>query len=144
MCRAVRRLSKQLGRRGVALMLLGTGKILFGLGYVLHPEPDPRGLGLLTRTADLRVWAWLWILCGAITASCAWLRIGRDRWGFIAAQLPPLIWGGAYLWGAVIGDYPRGLALAGWFATSHVGMILWAASVPEYEVPHPRRRKDPA
>lgn len=133
-CRAARRLRARLGRRGAALVLFGTGKALFGLSFILHPDPDPRGLGLLVGLADIRCWAGLWVVCGAVTFACAWLRIGRDRWGFIAALIPPFVWGFAYLWGAAIGDYPRGLPLFGWFMASHIGIILWAASTPEYEL----------
>jgi hypothetical protein len=136
MCAAVRRLGARLGRRGTALVLLGTGKMCYGLGYILSPDPNPRGLEALTRWADLRWWASVWVVCGAVTFGSAWLRIGRDRWGFIAALGPPFVWGSAFLWGAASGDFPRGLAVFGWYATSHVGMILWAASVPEYEMPH--------
>ncbi|MEU3447265.1 hypothetical protein AB0H29_08540 [Streptomyces thermolilacinus] len=141
-CRAARWLSRRLGRRGHALALLGAGKILFGLGYITHPAPDPTGLDLLTHWANIRVWAVLWIVCGAVTFVSAWVRIGQDRWGFIAGLVPPFVWGSAFLWGAVVGDYPRGLALFGWFATSHVGMILWASTVPEHSVPHPRKERD--
>lgn len=140
---AVRRLGKQLGRRGVALALLGFGKVCFGLGYILTPTPNPRGLELLTRYADIRSWAVLWVVCGAVTFGSAWLRIGRDRFGFIAALVPPFVWGFAFLWGAAAGDFPRGAAIFGWYATSHIGIILWAASVPEYEVPHLARGERP-
>lgn len=133
---AVRRLGKRLGRRGAALVLFGTGKMCFGLGYILTQGPNPPGLEALTRYGSIRCWAGVWVLCGAITFGSAWLRIGRDRWGFIAALVPPFLWGGAFLWGAFNGDYPRGLAIFGWYATSHIGIILWASSVPEYEVPH--------
>ena len=133
---AVRRLGARLGRRGAALVLLGTGKACFGMGYLLTPGATTRGLDLLTRYADIRYWAGLWVICGAVTFCSAWLRIGRDKYGFIAALFPPFVWGAAFLWGAASGDFPRGLAIFGWYATSHVGMILWAASVPEYEVPH--------
>ncbi|MFH9977957.1 hypothetical protein ACH4ND_01590 [Streptomyces sp. NPDC017179] len=130
-----------LGRRGAALALLGTGKMCFGLGYILTPHPDPRGLELLTRFAGIRYWAVLWVVCGAAAFGSAWLRIGRDRWGFIAALLPPFVWGAAFLWGSLAGDFPRGLAIFGWYATSHIGIILWAAAVPEYEMPHLARRE---
>lgn len=140
---AARRLGKRLGRRGAALVLLGFGKMCFGVGYILTPGPDPRGLELLTRFADIRCWASLWVVCGAVTFASAWLRVGRDRWGFIAALVPPFVWGFAFLWGAASGDFPRGLAIFGWYATSHVGMILWAASVPEYEMPHLVRGERP-
>jgi hypothetical protein len=137
-CRAARRARTLLGRRGTALALFGIGKMAYGLSFLLHPEPDPRGLGLLTSVASIRCWAALWVICGAVTFACAWLRIGRDRWGFVAALVPPFVWGAAFLWGAVTDEYPRGVTMAAWFAAGHVGIILWAASVPEYEVPRPR------
>jgi hypothetical protein len=140
---AAQRLGQRLGRRGAALVLLGSGKVCFGLGYILTPTPDPRGLGLLTRYAEIRCWAALWVVCGAVTFSSAWLRVGLDRWGFIAALVPPFVWGFAFLWGAASGDFPRGLAIFGWYATSHIGMILWASSVPEFEMPHPVRGERP-
>ncbi|MFF0080208.1 hypothetical protein ACFYR1_10980 [Streptomyces canus] len=140
---AARRLGQQLGRRGTALVLLGTGKMCFGVGYLLTPDANPRGLELLTDRADIRWWASLWVACGAVTFCSAWLRVGRDWAGFIAALIPPFFWGAAFLWAAVTGDFPRGIAVFGWFATSHVGMILWAASVPEYEMPHLARGERP-
>jgi len=138
---AVRRLSARLGRRGTALVILGLAKICFGLGYALQPEPRPAGLGLLTRVADIRCWSWVWIVCGAITFACAWLRVGRDWLGFFAALVPPFVWGFAFLWGAATGEYPRGLAVAAWYAIGHVILIMWIATVPEHSVPHtaPRR-----
>lgn len=140
MCAAVRRLRVRLGRRGIALLLLGSAKICFGLGYALQPGPSPVGLGLLTQWADIRCWSAVWIICGAITFGCAWLRIGRDVLGFLAAIVPPFVWGSAFLWGAVTGEYPRGLAIAAWYGIGHVGLIMWLATVPEYSVPHPGRR----
>lgn len=141
--RLARRLGKRLGRRGTALALLGTGKVCFGLGYLLTPHPNPAGLELLVRFAGLRCWSLLWVVCGVVTFGSAWLRIGRDRWGFIAALVPPFAWAAAYLWSTITGTYPRGIAIFGWYATSHIGMILWAASVPEYELPHLARRERP-
>lgn len=137
---AVRRLRKTLGRRGIPLLLLGTGKVCYGLGFIVTPDPDPRGLNLLTRYADIRCWASIWVVCGVITFSSAWLRIGRDGFGFLAALVPPFVWGCAFLWGAMSGEFARGLATFGWYATCHIGMILWASGVPEYSVPHPARK----
>ncbi|MEV8046369.1 hypothetical protein AB0P02_21350 [Streptomyces griseoluteus] len=143
MCLAVRRLRKRLGRRGTALVILGISKMCFGLGYALQPEPHPLGLGLLTRWADIRCWSSVWIVCGAITFACAWLRVGRDGLGFVAALVPPFVWGAAFLWGALTGEYLRGLAVAAWFGIGHVLLIMWIATVPEHSVPHtaPRRRR---
>jgi len=132
---AIRRLHKRLGRRGTALLLLGSGKVCFGLGYAFDQGPSSAGLGLLARHGGVQSWSTIWIVCGVITFWCAWLRIGRDWLGFYTALIPPLVWGGAFLWSAVSGDYPRGVSLAAWYAISHVGIILWAASVPEYSLP---------
>jgi hypothetical protein len=140
---AVRRLREHLGRRGIALLLLGAGKVCFGLGFIRSPEPNPPGLEALTRWADIRCWASIWVVCGAVTFGSAWLRIGRDKWGFIAALVPPFVWGCAFLWGALTGEFARGLTTFGWYATSHIGMIVWAAGVPEYSVPHLARRERP-
>jgi len=138
---AVRRLTQRLGRRGTALVILGSAKVCFGLGYALQPEPHPVGLSLLTRFADIRCWSSVWIICGTVTFAFAWLRVGRDGLGFLAAQIPPFTWGFAYLWGAVTGEYLRGLALAAWFGLGHVLLIMWLATVPEHSVPHPAPRK---
>jgi hypothetical protein len=138
---AVRRLREHLGRRGIALLLLGTGKVCYGLGFILTSDPQPPGLEALTRWADIRCWASIWVACGLVTFGSAWLRIGRDGLGFKAALVPPFVWGAAFLWGAVIGEFPRGLTTFGWYATSHIGMILWASAVPEYSVPHTAPRE---
>lgn len=142
MVTVVRRLGKTLGRRGVALAILGVAKICFGLGYALSPGPKPVGLKLLTDQASIQCWSAVWIVFGMITFCCAWLRIGRDVLGFIAALIPPFIWGFAFLWGAVSGEYPRGLAIAAWYAFGHVGFILWAATVPDFSVPHYPRKEE--
>lgn len=138
---AVRRLGARLGRRGTALAILGTAKVCFGLGYALQPDPHPVGLGLLTRWADIRCWSAVWIVCGTVTFACAWLRVGRDGAGFFAALVPPFVWGSAYLWGALTGEYSRGLAIAAWYGLGHVLLILWIATVPEHSVPHTAPRK---
>lgn len=138
-CRAVRRLRQHLGRRGTILLIFGVGKTCWGLSFLLDP-PDDHGLTLLTSLCSLRHWAWLWIICGLITAGAAFLRIGRDRWGFVAALIPPIVWATAYMAAVVSGDYSRGAYVAIWYLTSHVGVIMWAATVPEYSVPPVPRR----
>jgi hypothetical protein len=135
-CAAVRRLRKLLGRRGTPLFLLGIGQICWGAGYVAQPLTGP-GLSMLTRIAPLHCWAWLWILSGTVAFTCSWLRIGRDWIGFYAACIPPLIWAFAYGTATVTGEYERGAFVFGWYLTSHVGMTLWAATIPE----PPRRRR---
>jgi hypothetical protein len=125
-CRALRRLRDQLGQRGPFLVFMGVGKVCFGAGMIVEP-PALEGLGLLTRFAPLHCWALVWIAAGAAAFTCAWLRFGRDRYGFLAASVPPSLWAFAYLWGAVIGDYARGLWIFLWYITSHCG-VIWCAS----------------
>lgn len=140
MCPAVRGLVQHLGRRGVFLLVIGTGKVCWGIGFIVTPQQDTAGLTLLTSVCSLRHWAWLWIVAGAITAGSAFLKIGRDRVGFIAAMVPPTVWAVAYLSAVLTGDYARGGFVFVWYLTSHVGVIMWAATVPEHSVPPPPRR----
>ena len=135
---AVRRLSKRLGRRGRVLLILGTGKVCYGVGFIVDPPPA-RGLELLTMMCSLQSWSWLWIVCGSITAVSAFLRVWNDRWGFVAALVPPTVWGTAYAVSFTSGIYTRGIFPFIWYATSHVAFIVWASRVPE-EVPRKTAR----
>ena len=139
---AVRRLRKMLGRRGAFLLILGVGKTCWGVSFLVNP-PDDHGLHVLTSLCSLRHWSWLWIVCGLVTVGSAFLRVGRDWFGFAAALIPPTVWAFAYTVAVVSGDYSRGGFVAVWYLTSHVGVIMWAATVPEYSVPpapRPARR----
>ena len=140
MLAAARWLRLHLGRRGQILLILGIGKICWGIGFIVTPQQDPAGLELLTDRCSLASWAWLWIAAGAVTAGSAFLQIGRDRWGFLAALVPPSVWAIAYGYAVLTGDYARGGFVAVWYLTSHVGVICWAATVPEYSVPPAPRR----
>lgn len=136
------RIRSRLGRRGTPLLIIGTGQMAWGIGFMAAPNTNPVGLELLTDHAPLHCWAVLWMLFGAITAGSAFLKIGRDRWGFIAALVPPGVWAVAYLSSAAVGVYPRGLYVFIWYMTQHIGMTIWAASVPEYEAaPAPSRKR---
>lgn len=137
--RTARRLHRRLGRRGTFLAIAGIGKFCWGVSFLVDP-PRADGLQLLTLLCSLRHWSWLWIIAGLVTFGSAWLRIGRDRWGFIAALMPPTVWAIAYTAAAVSGEYSRGGFVAIWYLTSHVGVILWAATVPEHSVPPAPRR----
>jgi hypothetical protein len=138
--RAARRLYKMLGRRGCFLAILGIGKTCWGVSFLVNP-PSDEGLGLLTRYCELQHWAWLWIVCGLVTLGSAFVKIGRDRFGFLAALIPPTVWAAAYTFAVITGDYSRGGFVAVWYLTSHVGVILWASAVPEYSVPPPVRAR---
>ncbi|MCX4778183.1 hypothetical protein [Streptomyces sp. NBC_01264] len=133
-CRAVRWLRKLLGRRGPFLILLGIGMTNLGISFIADP-PSTQGLWLLTRWCPIESWAWLWIGAGFVTTFSAFLKIGRDWAGFAAALVPPAVWAIAYFAAVITGDYSRGGYVATWYLTSHVGVILWASTVPEYSVP---------
>lgn len=133
---AARRLRKQLGRRGAFLLILGVGKTCYGLSLLLDPPANSPGLQLLTNLCSLRHWSWLWIIAGLVTGASAFLRVGRDLYGFLAALAPPTVWAIAYTAAVVSGQYSRGAYVAIWYLTSHCGVIMWAATVPEYSVPH--------
>lgn len=135
------RVRDALGRRGVFLLILGVGKVCWGVGYIA--SPDTVGVRPLTDIAPLATWAWLWIGAGITVAASAFLKVGRDGFGFVAALIPPMVWAIAYATAAVRGEYDRGLWVAVWYLTSHIGVILWASAVPEHSVPHgprPARR----
>jgi MFS family permease len=139
-----RRIRQRLGRRGTFLAILGTGKTCWGVSFLADP-PNDHGLQLLTEVCGLRHWSWLWIVCGLVTFTSAFLKIGRDWFGFLTAFIPPTVWAIAYTYAVIAGDYSRGAYVAIWYLTSHVGVIWWASTVPEHSVPPtprlPRRGK---
>ena len=138
-CRAARWLHHKLGRRGTFLLILGIGKTCWGIGFIVTPA-TAQGLNLLTDIGPLHYWAWLWIIAGLTTLGSAFLRVGRDGLGFVAALIPPTVWATAYTSAVVNGTFPRGAFVAAWYLTAHVGVILWAATVPEHSVPPAPRR----
>ncbi|MFJ7998927.1 hypothetical protein ACIQ7D_17525 [Streptomyces sp. NPDC096310] len=111
---------------------------------MIYDPPTTVGLSILTDHCRLSTWAWLWIGAGLIAAGSAFLQIGRDWAGFAAAFAPPSVWALAYAAAAATGIYSRGGFVAVWYLTI-VGIIMWAATVPEYSVPPaPRPRKGKA
>src|SRR5690348_7818415 len=99
------------GRRGSFLVVMGVGKVCWGVGLVVEPPPTD-GLRLLARLAPLHCWAWVWILAGLVTFASAWVPFARDRWGFVTASIPPALWAFAYGMAGLDG-YARGLWIFG-------------------------------
>lgn len=143
-CRVLRWARRHAGRRGGFLLITGTGQVCWGAGIVTDP-PSTAGLRLLTDRCPIEAWGWLWVVCGAVAMVSAFVRVGRDGAGFIAVYLPPVTWATAYAAAAVTGEFSRGVWVAGWYLTA-VGVIMWAATVPEYAVPRtkgPQRGEAP-
>lgn len=128
--RAARWFSGRLGTRGRFLVFMGAGKVCFGFSFIFTPPWTLDGLGMLLRFAPLHCWAWLWIICGSATFISAWLTFGRDGIGFVAASVPAAFWAFTYGWSGLLGEYPRGLFLFGWYMTSHCGVIWCASRIP--------------
>jgi len=115
--RIVRRLSRQLGRRGAILLCYGVVWSIIGYGQITAPQPDLRGLRLLLQTMPLYVWGWLWVASGLIAIASAFLPQGKDWVGFLALPLIVLPWTVSYLLAWIVGDFPRG-----WLAA-----VVWGA-----------------
>lgn len=135
MRRAVRRLRRQLGRRGTILSCYGIVWILYGFGQLVTPQPDQRGLQYALYVAPLEVWAWLWIVVGVIAMTCAWAPPGRDAAGFIALVLIVVPWMVTYLAAWMAGDLPRG-----WVAAA-IWMLICIPIMVVAGWPEPPRRK---
>lgn len=137
--RAVRRLKRQLGRRGTILSCYGLIWTLIGYGQIITPQPDQRGLKVLLSLMPLDAWGWCWIVAGAIALLCAWAPPGRDTAGFVSLVLIVVPWMATYLVAWLLGDYPRGwVAAAIWAAL--VAPVLVVAGWPE---PPRRKRAEP-
>lgn len=134
--RIVRRLFRQLGRRGVILLAYGTVWALVGYGQIIAPQPDQRGLTLATQMLPLHAWGWLWIGTGFIAIASAWLPQGVDWPGFLALPLIVLPWMLSYLTAWIQGDFPRGWVAAAVWGALAVPVIVVAGW---RETPRPKR-----
>lgn len=138
--RLLRRLARQLGRRGAILLCYGTVWALYGYGQLISPQADQTGLRLLLQWVPLVVWAWLWIASGLVAIAAAWLPQGRDASGFVALWVIVLPWMFAYLTSWILGYFPRG-----WIAAAVWGVIAVPVIVVAgwSEPPRPKREWPP-
>lgn len=140
MQRFIRRVSRQLGRRGAFLLAFGTVWGLIGYGQITSPPPDQRGLHLLLDRIPLEVWGWLWIAAGLVAIASAWLRQGSDRFGFFALSLIVLPWIVSYLAAWAQGDFPRGWIVSALYGGLAIGIMVVAGWG---EPPRPKREEPP-
>lgn len=130
----VRRLGWRVGRRGACLLLMGVSWTLYGVGLLLS-EPtfaQERGLTVITHVAPLDVWAWLWIVGGALGVGLSMTR--SDAAGYVGVVLPPLTWAVSYALACwPLGDYERGwISAVVWGAIA--GALFIVSGIPEIEI----------
>ena len=137
----LRRASRILGRRGAFLLCFGTVWSLIGYGQITAPQPDQRGLKLLTDVLPLSVWGWCWMTAGLVAIVSAWLRQGWDWPGFLALPLMVVPWFFAYLlaWWP-LGVFPRGWIAAALYGALAIGILVVAGW---REPPRPKRAEPP-
>jgi hypothetical protein len=129
-----------LGRRGAFLLSFGTVWALIGYGQVTAPQPDQRGLKLLTDVLPLDAWGWMWISSGLIAIASAFLRQGSDRFGFAALIAMVLPWLFAYL----VAWWPLGLFPRGWIAAAlYSGLAIGIFVVAGWGEPQRPKREEP-
>lgn len=107
-----------LGRRGAILLSYGTVWALYGFGQLVTPQPDQRGLQLLTNLMPLDVWAALWIVCGLVAVVAAFVPQGVDWFGYLALVVIVLPWMLSYL----LSWWPLATFPRGWVAA-----LVWGA-----------------
>ncbi|MFD6113587.1 hypothetical protein ACFWG0_26240 [Streptomyces yangpuensis] len=138
-CRAVRRLTRALGRRGAILSCYGLVWILYGYGQLVTPQVDQRGLHLVLNIRPLEFWGWCWIAAGLVALVCAWAPPGRDAAAFILLPLVVVPWMTSYLVAWLSGAYPRGWVAAAVWAVITAPVLVVAG----WQEPPRHKRAEP-
>ncbi|MDT0307354.1 hypothetical protein RM780_10310 [Streptomyces sp. DSM 44917] len=115
-------------------MILGAFEGAWGVSYLVEPPAAAGGTGVLADYGGVGAWAWLWVAGAVVACGAAFVRIGRDGAGFVAALVPPAVWSLVYAAAAVSGDHPRGGAAVVLYA-AWSAIVMWAATVPEFSMP---------
>jgi hypothetical protein len=124
-----RRVGRRVGNRGVFLTLFGGVYILIGYSYLNIP-PSSRAairysLYLALKIAPLSVYAWAWIVAGAVAVWSGLFTFTSPRRpvGFTVAVVMPTIWALINFAAWVNGDSPRG-----WVSAAVFGLIAAAVA----------------
>lgn len=128
------RLRRQFGRRGSALVLIGTLWTLLGAGFALIPTErfSRPGQGGVLQFMDTQPWgAVIWVIGGVLAVLCGLTRKirHRDDWGFNGLVLPVFIWMLAYLISFLAnigsnGAYGRASGILGALVFAGLGLLL--------------------
>ena len=114
----IRKAARSIGHRGAFLILFGVVYLLLGYSY-LSVQVTPvvkHALHLALSIAPLDVYAWAWIISGALCVLAGVLSPRRKPLGFAVAMLMPALWSIVFAAGWVNGDTPRGWTTAIVFA----------------------------
>lgn len=137
-------LARRLGRRGAALLVLGSIFFLVGLDVLLNsPEADYDRF-LLHTFIPFPINAALWMVPGALAIWASTHRTGPDGFGFNALVVPIILRIVSYVFSFVAylfgeGSYPFGLASAAIW-TAILALVLIIAGWAEVPTFTPRRR----
>jgi hypothetical protein len=97
-----------IGRRGRALLFFSGLDLVYAVSLINPDRTSATSLQLVWLATLVPLWAWagLWAAAGLI---CGWYAFQRsDRWGFTAAIVIKVLWGGASIGGWLVGGVDRG------------------------------------
>lgn len=135
--RLLRRLARQLGRRGACLLSYGIIWAVIGYGQLISPQIDQRGLTMVLWIMPLHAWAWCWIGAGAIAAVSAFAKQGFDWAGFFTLPLLAFAWTLSYL----VAWWPMNVFERGWVAAGVYGALAVPVLVVAGWSEPPRRKR---
>ncbi|WNI16897.1 hypothetical protein [Actinacidiphila sp. ITFR-21] len=125
------------GLRPAALMVLGTGWILYGRSIITDPGyARSRGLAGITRYIPLSSLGWVWVAAGAVAVLAGLGRRMRYQApGFTALSGPAVLWGVTYARSAWAGGLPSSSgSAAAWLAFSVFIVLCAGMSEPPWVV----------
>lgn len=125
------------GLRPAALMVLGTGWIVYGYSITTDPGyARARGLAGITRYISLSALGWVWVTAGAVAVLAGLARRMRYQApGFTALAAPAVLWGVSYARSAVNGGLPSASgSAAAWLAFSVFIVLCAGMSEPAWVV----------
>lgn len=135
--RLLRRLARQLGRRGACLLSYGIVWAIIGYGQLISPQIDQRGLTLALSLMPLHAWGWCWIAAGIVAAVSAFVKQGFDWAGFCALLLLAFAWMLSYL----VAWWPMDVFPRGWVAAAVYGALAVPVLVVAGWSEPPRRKR---
>lgn len=97
------------GRRGGILFLLGLTYFLAGVFYLATPDfpPSDRAFNLLPEYLNANELGWVWLVAGLWMTPIALFGLKSPGWeasGFVAAIIPPSVWGFVFYISSLFGN----------------------------------------